>query len=162
MNSARQVQGPKDTLCTKAICHVATLIILYYCCVRDSGSNPRLPELPGDIGNAISYYLVISIISALPIIAENREKTENLGNWSPSYLTSNTVWSIWVCSLLKEPSLLDFFERAELRRVIKVERDLIKFFGVMYRLPFTLSTLLNGTNLSTLLHFVNIKLTLMT
>ena len=32
----------------------------------------------------------------------------------------------------------------------------------MYRLPFTLSTLLNGTNLSTLLHFVNIKLTLMT
>ena len=85
MNSARQVQGPKDTLCTKAICHVATLIILYYCCVRDSGSNPRLPPelpelLPGDIGNAISYYLVISIISALPIIAENREKTENLGN----------------------------------------------------------------------------------
>ena len=81
MNSARQVQGPKDTLCTKAICHVATLIILYYCCVRDSVSNPRLPpELPGDIGNAISYYLVISIISALPIIAENREKTENLGN----------------------------------------------------------------------------------
>ena len=85
MNSARLVQGPKDTLCTKAICHVATLIILYYCCVRDSGSNPRLPPelpelLPGDIGNAISYYLVISIISALPIIAENREKTENLGN----------------------------------------------------------------------------------